>query len=149
MDSTSSLDKLLELIAERLWLKILIGLAGGLTLGLLLGPSADLVDRGTARTVVEWLAVPGDLFLSIIQMVVVPLVFSSIVVGVAGKGSGDDARRLMPALVGYFLLTTTVAIAVGMMATTLVEPGRYIDAGTVNAAVESAEGEDEPGVTEV
>ena len=74
-------DQLQGLIKGQLWLKILIGVAAGVGAGLLLGPFLNLVERDTAATIGNWLAISGKLFLNLIQMNVIPLVFSSVIVG--------------------------------------------------------------------
>ena len=64
----------LKLLRERLWLQVLIGMVLGIGTGVLLGPGFNLVERETAETVGNWLALPGRLFLASIQFVVIPLV---------------------------------------------------------------------------
>ena len=69
-------------IRTRLWAQVLIGMVLGVVVGLLLSPSgAALVSGATADSLAAWVALPGKLFLALIQMVVVVLVLSSIVIG--------------------------------------------------------------------
>ena len=81
---TEQFDKL---IGGRLWLKVLIALALGVILGILLGPDLGLFSTNTVKTITAWLALPGQVFLAIIQMVVVPLVVASIVRGFCGRSA--------------------------------------------------------------
>lgn len=83
--------QLQTLIKSRLWLKIIIAMFLGIAIGMLLGPSTDLVGRDTAVTIGNWLALPGNIFLGLIQMIVVPLVFASVVLGIA---AGEDIEHL-------------------------------------------------------
>jgi Na+/H+-dicarboxylate symporter len=65
----------------------------------------------------------ADVFMSLLRMLIVPLVFTSIVVGVAGVGSGRDLGRLGSKTFGYYMLTSLLAIVVGQVLVTLIRPG--------------------------
>lgn len=117
-----------RLIERRLWAKILIGVVLGIGVGFVLGPSADWVATPTARVVGEWLALPGMVFLAVLQMIVVPLVFASIIRGLAASESVQQLRRLGLRLAIYFLGTTSVAVCIGLIMAFLTNPGNAIDA---------------------
>jgi Na+/H+-dicarboxylate symporter len=59
-------------------------------------------------------------------MIMVALIFSSIVLGIASCGTGDQLRRLGIRIVPYFLLTTSIAVGLGIVLTELFKPGTYI-----------------------
>ena len=61
-------------------------------------------------------------------MVVVPLVLSSIVIGITGSGSTDFLRQVGLRIAPYFVITTTIAVLIGASLALWIEPGRYIDA---------------------
>ena len=65
----------------------------------------------------------GTLFLNALKMLIVPLVVSSIIVGVAGIGSGGAFGRLGLKTLLYYLTTTLLAVLVGLAIVNLVEPG--------------------------
>ena len=66
----------------RLWLQVLIAMALGLATGVLLAPSwAGILSEAAVERVIPWIALPGNIFLALIKMVVMPLVFGSIVLG--------------------------------------------------------------------
>lgn len=65
----------------------------------------------------------GALFLNALKMIIVPLVFSSIVVGVAGVGGRRGLGRLGAKTLGYYLLTSLFAILVGLMLVNWFSPG--------------------------
>lgn len=115
------------LIRTRLWLKILIGMILGIGIGLLLGPSVGWLDSQTAHIVGGWLALPGHLFLAIIQMVVVPLIFSSVIRGLAGSEDTEQLKKLGLRVVVYFVITTTLAIAIGLSVALIIKPGEYVE----------------------
>jgi Na+/H+-dicarboxylate symporter len=116
-------DYLSQLVAGRLWLKVLIGLGLGLFTGFLLGPSAGFLEPELGTLIGNWLALPGMLFLASIRMIVVPLVFASIILGLTASENVDQLRRVGLISVGYFLVTTAIAACVGLWIAGLVRPG--------------------------
>ncbi|MCQ6963514.1 dicarboxylate/amino acid:cation symporter [Methanolobus chelungpuianus] len=120
-----------SLVRGRLWLKILIGMMLGIITGLALGPSAGLVDTQLSYIIGEWLALPGYIFLALLQMIVIPLVFASIIRGIA---AGEDMQQLKQVglrTVAYFIATTVFAILVGLGLALLISPGSYISSEMV------------------
>ncbi|MGB5732846.1 MAG: dicarboxylate/amino acid:cation symporter, partial [Thiohalocapsa sp.] len=114
------------LIEQRLWLKVLIGMAAGLATGVALGPAAGLVEPELGALIGNWLALPGQLFIATIQMIVVPLVFASIILGLASSENAEQLKRLGLAVVGYFIVTTAIAAAIGLWLASLLKPGRAL-----------------------
>ena len=93
-----------SLVHGRLWLKVLIGMVAGLLTGILIGPTVGWVDPGTATIIGDWLAFPGKLFLALIQMIVIPLVFASIIRGLAATEDVVQLRRMGLRVIFYFVL---------------------------------------------
>ncbi len=122
------------LVESRLWLQVLVGMVLGIATGMLLGPTVGVVAEDTARMIGTWLALPGRVFLGLIQMIVVPLVFASIISGLAASESVEQLRRTGVHAVGFFLTTTVVAVSIGLAVALLIRPGSYIDAALVQAA---------------
>ncbi len=119
--------KVHSLIKTKLWMKILVGMVLGILVGLLLSETFDLVERQTALTIGSWLALPGNIFLGLIQMIVVPLVFASVITGLASSDSMEQLRKVGSRLVIYFVCTTSLAITIGIVAGLVIQPGNYID----------------------
>lgn len=115
--------KLRAWITTRLWAQVLAGMVLGFGLGLLLSPETGLIAPDTAEVLGLWLALPGRIFLALIAMVLVPLIFSSIVGGLAGAGSGGALRAVGLRLAGFILLTTTAAAAIGVTLAQWLQPG--------------------------
>lgn len=65
----------------------------------------------------------GTIFMNLLKMVIVPLVFSSIVVGIAGLGSTDGFARLGLKTIGYYTLTSFLAILIGLTLVNVFTPG--------------------------
>lgn len=97
---------------RRLHLQILAAMALGVLAGWLGGPGL------AAR--VTWL---GTLFVTLLKMIIVPLVFTSIVSGVASVGSGRGLGRLFGKTLGYYVATSLLAILTGLFLTNLIRPG--------------------------
>jgi len=123
------------LVRGKLWLQVLVGMALGLATGVALGPSGQLVEASTALLIGNWLALPGQLFLALIQMIVVPLVFASIIRGLAASENMEQLRTMGLVVLIYFTLTTALAVGLGLWLGAVIEPGRYIDASQVIASV--------------
>lgn len=115
------------LVRTRLWAQILVGMVLGITVGAILSPRAGLIaDQATADIIGNWLALPGLLFLQLISMIVLPLVFCSIVLGLASSDSARELRQVGGRAVPFFLVTTVFACVVGLGAALLLEPGNYL-----------------------
>lgn len=125
-----SVQRLLE---TRLWAKILIGMVLGIAVGIALGPSAGWVTPGVGLAIGEWLALPGQFFLTLIQMVVVPLVMASIIRGIAASTDVQQLRTTGVRLAIYFLVTTVMATTIGIGLAYLARPGHFIDPGLAAA----------------
>ena len=65
----------------------------------------------------------GELFVKLLKMVIVPLVFASIVSGVASVGAGRDLGRLFSKTLGYYVLTSGLAAITGLVLVNLIQPG--------------------------
>ncbi|MDX1823309.1 MAG: dicarboxylate/amino acid:cation symporter [Thiohalomonadales bacterium] len=124
-------DHLNGLIKGRLWLKVTIGMGLGILTGILLGPTVGLVNPRTASAIGNWLALPGQLFLILIQMIVIPLVFASVIRGLAAGESMQQLQRLGLRVAIYFVMTSAIAISIGMAVASLIKPGNYIDSQQV------------------
>ncbi len=116
--------KLRAWITSRLWAQVMAGMVLGFGLGLLLSETTGLIHPETAEVVGHWLALPGQIFLALIAMVLIPLIFSSIVGGLSGAGSGEELRSVGLRLAALILSTTTAAAAIGVMLAQWLQPGK-------------------------
>ncbi len=136
------------LITSRLWLKILVAMVLGVGIGLVLGPAGP-VKRETAMVVGSWLALPGQIFLGLIQMIVVPLVFASIITGLAASEDLEQLSRMGTRLAFYFVITTVVAIIIGLSLALIIQPGGFIDGMALEGALVEAQPAASEGLSEV
>ena len=106
--------------------KILLGLA----LGAVLGVAANLglgPDHWLVTGLDHYLAGPlGQVFLRMLSMVVMPLVFASIALGVAGVGDVRRLGRMGARTLAFFLGSTALATGLGLVLVQLVQPGTHI-----------------------
>jgi DAACS family dicarboxylate/amino acid:cation (Na+ or H+) symporter len=113
--------------------KILLGLAIGATAGI--AANALWRESETLAWIVANVADPvGQIFLRLLFMVVVPLVFTSLVLGVAQLGDLSKVGRIGAKTIGFFLLTTAFAAVVGLFLVNTLRPGEGLDPG-VRAAL--------------
>ncbi|MBD3237038.1 MAG: cation:dicarboxylase symporter family transporter [Candidatus Eisenbacteria bacterium] len=124
------------LTRAKLWVQILIGMALGIGTGILLGPSVGLLAPETAKVVGGWLALPGKLFLAMIQMIVIPLIFSSVIRGLAASEDVSQLRSVGLKVVGFFVVTTVIGIVIGLGVSGLIRPGDYIDQEMIRQVVD-------------
>src|SRR5919109_1783750 len=116
--------------------KILIGLAAGVIAGIGVN---RLVGGDHPRVVwtVDNITQPvGQLFLRLLLMIVVPLVFSSLVVGVAGIGDIRKLGRVGLKSFAYCLVISGISVAIGITLANTIQPGRRIDPSTSAALQE-------------
>ena len=126
-----------RMINGRLWLKVIIALFLGVIVGIFLGPDLGLVSPNYVAIITAWLAFPGQVFLAIIQMIVVPLVLASIVLGLASNNNPVAMKKNGLIAVSFILMSTALSAAIGIFFALAIEPGHYITMGEV--LVSSAE----------
>jgi Na+/H+-dicarboxylate symporter len=99
--------------------QILLALGAALLLSLFATP--DSAVFGVA--VLDVCAFVGDWFLRALKMLIVPLILSSIIIGVASVGSGRALGRLGAKTGGYYVLTSLLAVLTGLLLVAVIEPG--------------------------
>ncbi len=82
---------------------------------------------GFGDTLVTWLKPVGTAFMRLIKMVIVPLVFASLLVGVASLGDVRKLGRLGVRTLGLYLGTTAAAVTIGLVVAHVINPGSFID----------------------
>lgn len=101
--------------------QILIGVLLGIALGLV---TQMFSGHDEARSAALWFAgLVGGVFIDLLKMVLVPLVFCSIVTGIANLRQHQHPERVWKLTLGFFILSMALAIAIGFSASHLVQPG--------------------------
>jgi proton glutamate symport protein len=129
--------------------KFKISLAAQILIGLVLGVIVGAIFYGNAN-IQTYLQPLGDIFLNLIKMIVVPIIISTLIVGVAGTGDMKQLGRLGGKTLIYFEVITTIAIIVGLLAANLFQPGAGIDMSSlqqsdISSYVETTEAQEDQG----
>ncbi len=117
--------------------KIFIGLAVGVFGGLAVNWTLGGNNEWVVWTVENFTRPIGQLFLNLLLMIVVPLVFASLVVGVAGIGDIRKLGRIGAKAFGYTLIISAISVVIGLTLANTIRPGERISPET--AAVLKAE----------
>jgi aerobic C4-dicarboxylate transport protein len=108
-------------ISTQLWVWVVVAIVAGIAFGLALPAEAEKA---------KWLA---EAFIQLIKTVTGPVIFVTVVIGIASLGSMTRAGGLALKTLGYFLVMTIIALGLGLLAANLVQPGAGFD-GVPSAA---------------
>ncbi|MCO4782338.1 MAG: dicarboxylate/amino acid:cation symporter [Candidatus Cloacimonetes bacterium] len=113
----------------QVWKKILIGMVLGVFFGYFCGANSpiEFFNGEVGASTVAFVNIIGEVFLRLLKMIVVPLIFFSLCVGVASMEDVQTIGKSGGKLLVYFMFTTAVAIIIGVGLALLVQPGQYID----------------------
>lgn len=95
--------------------------------GILLGSYLHYHSDSREWLIANLLSPAGDIFIHLIKMIVVPIVISTLVVGIAGVGDAKQLGRIGVKTILYFEVITTVAIILGITLANVFQPGSGID----------------------
>jgi Na+/H+-dicarboxylate symporter len=101
---------------------LLYFMLGGIFLGIICG-----WNFGKKMEVVAWI---GEMFLDVLKMLVIPLIVSSMIVGIAGLGDIRKVGKTGGITLAYFCGTTALAVMVGMIMVNLIQPGVGVELTT-------------------
>jgi Na+/H+-dicarboxylate symporter len=122
-------------VRGRLWLQVLVAMAIGIATGMAIGPTGGWLAPKMAELVSNWLAMPGYLFLAMVQMIVIPLVVASIILGMTSSRDMQQLRSMGLRTGLFFLFTTVVAAVIGLTVALTVQPGSYLKGDQLPSAV--------------
>src|SRR6187402_3497172 len=92
---------------------ILIAMGIGIVLGYMVFLSFP--DRKTAAEIAGYISIVSDVFLRLIKMLIGPLVFSTLVVGIAHMGDASSVGRVFGKAMGWFVTASLVSLVLGMI----------------------------------
>src|SRR5437016_7894812 len=81
----------------------------------------------SAKTVAGYISLVTDIFLRLIKMIIAPLVFSTLVVGVAHMGDTKAIGRIGAKAMGWFIAASLVSLLLGMVMVNLMRPGENLN----------------------
>lgn len=122
--------------------RILLGLVVGIILGVI------FYQNKTAITAMQNI---GSMFIGLIQMIVLPIVLSSLTAGIAKMGDMHKLGRIGGKTIIYFEVLSTLAIVIGLLAGNIFQPGAHVDihnlqASNISSYLSSAKEAGEHGV---
>ena len=118
--------------------KMAIGFVAGLLLGLAAHYAAG-ADAAWVEGLTKWVTQPvGTLFLRLIFMLVIPLLFSALVVGVAEMGDIRSLGRIGWKTLAYTIIVSGIAVLIGLVLVNWLQPGAGVDASVANELLASS-----------
>jgi DAACS family dicarboxylate/amino acid:cation (Na+ or H+) symporter len=119
-----------------LHVKVLLGFVLGAVLGLVVHVTSP--DAAWVANAITWVAKPfGQIFLNLLFMLVVPLMFSALVLGVAELGDIASLGRLGWRTLIYTAGMTAAAVLIGLLMVNVMQPGAHLPPGLVQQAMSS------------
>ena len=81
-------------------------------------------DKKTATQIAGYISIMSDVFLRLIKMLIGPLVFSTLVVGIAHMGDAKSVGRIFAKALGWFVIASMVSLLLGLVLANLLHPGK-------------------------
>src|SRR4051794_34211678 len=103
---------------------ILVGLVLGIIVGYMIFVSYP--DKKSAAQIAGYVSILSDIFLRLIKMLIGPLVFSTLVVGIAHMGDAASVGRVFAKALGWFITASLASLLLGMSLANLLQPGHNL-----------------------
>lgn len=103
---------------------ILIAMLLGIVIGYMI--FLNFPDKGEATQIAGYISIISDIFLRLIKMLIGPLVFSTLVVGIAHMGDASAVGRVFCKALGWFLTASLISLSVGLVMANLLQPGQNL-----------------------
>jgi len=99
-------------------------IVGAMILGVAVGWALNhFLPAEQAASVADNLSILTDIFLRLIKMIIAPLVFSTLVAGIAHMGDASEVGRVGVKTIGWFILASLVSLTIGLLMVHLLQPG--------------------------
>ncbi len=108
-------------MAKRLTLYILIAMIAGIIVGITLNKT--VTDPATLTNVTDYISILTDIFLRLIKMIIAPLVFATLVTGIAHMGDTAALGRVGARAIAWFLGASLMSLTLGLVMVNLFQPG--------------------------
>ncbi|MGJ7532756.1 MULTISPECIES: dicarboxylate/amino acid:cation symporter [Variovorax] len=103
---------------------ILIAMVLGIIVGYMIFSSFP--DKKAAKEIADYVSIISDVFLRLIKMLIGPLVFSTLVVGIAHMGDAKSVGRVFGKAIGWFLTASLISLVIGLVMANLLKPGENL-----------------------
>jgi Na+/H+-dicarboxylate symporter len=100
---------------------ILVAAVAGVLAGYI--ANATAADADAITEIAGYFAILADIFLRLIKMIIAPLVFATVVAGIAGTGDAKTVGRIGVKALGWFITASVVSLLLGMALANLFQPG--------------------------
>src|SRR5471030_2315897 len=101
---------------------ILVAMLLGIGIGYMI--YTNFPDKKAATEIAGYISIMSDIFLRLIKMLIGPLVFSTLVVGIAHMGDAASVGRVFAKALGWFVTASLVSLVVGLILANLLQPGQ-------------------------
>ncbi|MCA8204185.1 dicarboxylate/amino acid:cation symporter [Burkholderia sp. AU33545] len=124
--------------------RLTLSIAVGMILGVIAGYAchANITDPATLKMIAGYFSIVTDIFLRLIKMIIAPLVFVTLVSGLAGMDSGEDVGRIGLRSIGWFICASLISLILGLVMANALQPGAGLNltetAGEVNTGLNTA-----------
>jgi Na+/H+-dicarboxylate symporter len=116
---------------RRFTLFITVAMIAGIAAGYL---CREFLPAGQAQIAANWFGLTADIFLRLIKMIIAPLVFATLVVGIANMGDASSVGRIGLKTITWFLVASIVSLLLGLLMVHLIQPGAGVALPIVSAA---------------
>jgi Na+/H+-dicarboxylate symporter len=121
--------------------RLTIYIIAGLVLGIFAGYVAN-ITLADPKSFAEYMGLITTLFLRLIKMIIAPLVFSTLVVGIAKMGDAKEVGRVGVKALGWFVIASFISLSLGLILVNLFKPGlgmeKFLDPNAVNDLAKSS-----------
>ncbi len=118
-----------------LWQQMTLGMLAGLAFGWIAAPTGlGMVPEAALASALPWIMLPAKLFMALIGLIVMPLVFSSVMLSVCSGTDSGFVRRTATIVIAYFVICTFLAVFLGIGLSHLINPAQYVGDGWAGLA---------------
>ncbi|BDT69597.1 C4-dicarboxylate transport protein [Comamonadaceae bacterium OS-1] len=103
---------------------ILLAMVLGILVGYMVFTSFP--DKKAASEIAGYISIMSDIFLRLIKMLIAPLVFSTLVVGIAHMGDAASVGRVFGKALGWFVTASLISLVLGLVMANLLKPGENL-----------------------
>lgn len=121
--------------------QIMIGMIAGVIFGIFAS------KLGLQGFVADWIKPLGKIFISLLKLIAIPLILASLIKGISDLQDISKFKNMGLRTVVFYIVSTIVAISIGLAVVNIVQPGEYVSAETVAELTQSYKGDAESKVT--
>jgi len=115
-----------------LYIQIILGMVLGVAFALIM----TNFDFGK-EFIQDWIKPFGKIFISALKLIAVPLILASLIKGVSDLKDISKLSKMGGRTISTYIVTTVLAVSIGLVVVNLIQPGKYVDEGTRNELIAS------------